>query len=73
MDLYEDLLSHPRVCYRQFPLVEGVQGRVAVEVKILSLRRKLVTGQNDGIVGVIAPKILKLGDVVPARRGSRWW
>jgi len=74
MELVEDVLPHTWVGCRQFLCVEGIQGSVAVEVKIAStaLGRDLVAGEQPGIVGVIAKAVRKLGDVIPARYGSRW-
>src|SRR5437764_15221372 len=56
MDLHEDLLPRAWIRCRQFLLVKGIQGRVAVEVNVrsTSLRRDLVTQEHPGIVGVIA-------------------
>ena len=43
---------------------------VAVEIHVESIGRDLVAGEQGGIVGVIMPGVLKLGDVIPARHGS---
>src|SRR5437016_435294 len=71
MDLIEELLPHARIPCRLFLFVEGIQGRVAVEGKVLSIGRKLVAREQPGVVGVIAISPIKLGDVIPARYGSR--
>src|SRR5260370_39168669 len=74
MDLIKDLLPHARIRCRQFLPVEGFQGRVAVEVIVASLGwGGLVAREKRGIVGVItgAIEIRKLGNVIPARYGSR--
>src|SRR5258708_1606873 len=73
MDLTEDLLPRARTRCRQFLCVEGIQGRVAVEGKVLSIRRDLVARDQDGIVGIIAKAPRPLGDVIPARYRSRGW
>ena len=72
MDLLEDLLPHAWIRRRLFLLVEGIQCGIAVEVNVGSnaLRWNLVAGEQEGIVGVIAKDVLKLGDVIPARNGS---
>src|SRR5438067_6475110 len=51
MDLHEDLLPRAWIRCRQFLLVKGIQGRVAVEVNVrsTSLRRDLVTQEHPGI------------------------
>ena len=54
MDLLEDLLPHAGIRCRLFLCVEGIQGRVAVEVNVVSIGRDLVACQQDGIVGVVA-------------------
>ncbi len=73
MDLTEDLLPRARIRCREFLCVEGIQGRVAVEGKVLSIGRDLVAREQDRIVGVIAKAPRPLGDVVPARYRSRGW
>ena len=71
MDLVEDLLPHTWVCCRLFLCVQGIQGRVAVEVQVASLGwGRLVALEQYGIIGVIAPAHRKLGDVIPACDGS---
>jgi hypothetical protein len=70
VDLHEDLLPYSRICCRLFLSVEGIQGRIAVEVNVVSLRRELVAREQGGIVGVIAKAVLKLGNVIPVRYGS---
>jgi hypothetical protein len=71
MDLPEDLLAHAGICRRLFLGIQLVQGRVAVEVNVDSRGRKLVARPQEGIVGVIAKGVPKLGDVISARYGSR--
>src|SRR5205809_1611020 len=73
MELLEDNLPHARVPCRQFLLEEGIQGRIAVEVKVLSFGWELVARKLDRIVGVIAIAICKLGDVIPAGHSSHRW
>ena len=78
MDLLEDLLPHARICRGLFLSKELVQGGVAVEVKVesikvISCRWKLVAGKQAGIIRVVGKKVRKLGDVIPARYSSRGW
>ena len=70
MNLLEDLLPHAWIRCRQFLLVEGIQGRVAVEGNVLSMRWDLVARKQGGIVGVVAKADRELGDVIPARYGA---
>src|SRR5690348_14723155 len=67
MNLTKDLLAKPWIGCRHFLLIEGIQGRVAVESHVESIGRNLVAGEQGGIVGVIIPIFLKLGNVIPAR------
>src|SRR5947209_6830520 len=71
MDLTEDLLPQSRIRCRHFLCIEGIQGMVAVEGDVLSLGWKLVTREQAGIVGVIVKVVIQLGDIIPARYGSR--
>jgi hypothetical protein len=73
-----DLLPHAGICRGLFLSKELVQGRVAVEVKIESIkvigcRWKLVAGKQAGIIRVVGKKVRKLGDVIPARYSSCGW
>ena len=54
VDLRKDLLPRAGIWCRQFLLVEGVQGMIAVEVSIASIGRELVTREQRGIVGVMS-------------------
>src|SRR5207302_4376899 len=78
MDLLEDLLPHTRICRGLFLSKELVKGRVAIEVKVesikvISCRWKLVAGKQAGIIRVVGKKLRKLSDVIPARYSSRGW
>src|SRR2546423_13286899 len=58
MDLLEDLLPHAGICRGLFLSKELVQGRVAIEVKIESIkvigcRWKLVASKQAGIIRVV--------------------
>src|SRR6266852_9967977 len=71
MDLDEELLAHPRIRRRLFLGKQLVQARVAVENDIVADGGKLVAGEQDGVIRVVAKIEDKLDDVVPARHGSR--
>ena len=76
MDLLEDLLPHAGICRRLFLGKELIQGRIAVEVKVESIkvigrRWKLVAGKQTGVIRVVVKIGRKLGDVIPVRHGSR--
>ena len=63
MNLTEDLLPHARICRGLFLSKELVQGGVAVEVKVesikvISCRWKLVAGKQAGIIRVVGKKVL---------------
>ena len=62
MDLLEDLLPHARICRGLFLSKKLVQGGVAVEVKVesikvISCRWKLVAGKQAGIIRVVGKKV----------------
>src|SRR5215467_5144337 len=61
MDLTEDRRPLGRINRRKFLLIEGIQGRIAVESHIVSIGWDLVAGEQGGIVGIIIPAVLKLG------------
>src|ERR1051326_8356254 len=71
MDLKEELLPQAWISRRLLLLIERIQGRVAVEIKVAShaLGRDLVARQYRGIVGVIAKVIRKLSNIISARHG----
>ncbi len=73
MDPMEELLPHAWIHCRLFLRVEGIQGRIAVEVQVGShaFRWNLVAREHEGIVGVIAQAGRILCDVIPARDRSR--
>ncbi len=77
VDLLEELLAHAGICRGLFLGKQLVQGRVAVEVKIecskvIGRRWELVAGEQAGVIRVVGKIVLKFGDVIPARQGSRW-
>jgi len=71
VDLREGLLPQPRIGCSHFLCVQSIQGMVAVESEVLSIRRDLVTREHAGIVGVIVKVVPPLGDIISARYGSR--
>ncbi len=72
MDLMEDILPCALIHCRQFLLIEGIQGMIALEVHVASaLGWDLVACKLDRIVGVIGIRYSKLGDIVPPRHPSR--
>ncbi len=73
VDLIEDLLTHVWISRGLLLHEEFVQRWVAVEVKILSIRRELVTGKQRCVIGVVGPLVLKLEEVIPARYCPRRW
>src|SRR5205823_12847525 len=73
VNLCEELLPLARIRCRQFLCVEGIQGRVAVESKVLSSGWELIARQYRGIVRVIAKAPRPLGDVILAGHSSRGW
>src|SRR5213080_1174131 len=75
MDLNEDLLPHAGICRGLFLGKELIQGRVAIEVKVESIkvighRWKLVAGKQTGVIRVVVKIVRKLGDVIPACHSS---
>jgi len=71
MDLLEELLPHSRIRCRQFLPVEGIQGMVAVQGIGCCSRRDLAAPEQERIIRIIEVIVLPLGDVEPARHGSR--
>src|SRR6266487_78498 len=71
MDLKEELLSQAWVRCRLLLLIESIQGRVAVEVNVVCIGRKLVAGEHGGIVGVGGTAVRTFRNTIPARYPSR--
>src|ERR1051326_7910152 len=72
MDLKEELLPQAWIGRRLLLLIERIQGRVAVEIKVAlhALGWDLVARQYSGIVGVVAKVIGKLSNIISARHRS---
>ncbi len=62
---------HAGICCRLFLGVQGIQAGVAVEINVESYGRKLVAGEQAGVIRVVGKILLKLGDVILARHSSR--
>src|SRR6266704_2863275 len=73
MDLGEELLALSWIRRCLLLLIESIQGRVAGEVEVATIGRKLIAREHGGIIGVVAKAVRKLSNIVPTSDSSRRW